>query len=270
MSSGRGGRHPGRGGRGPGRRGGTGGAGDGPGGGPEARDDEGSGSGADGAGPGFDARGASAGFEQTGAGPGMGADSHGSAGIGSRSGRGADSSGAGNGSDGCRGAEPADEAAVDPDVDLHVPGQRAEAAGRRGLLVLAVIAAGGALGAVARHALELWLPARGAAGFPWGIFTVNVSGCALIGVLMALIGEGGRAARAPALLRPFLGVGLLGGFTSFSAYALDAAGLLRAGPEAYPTAAGYVGGTLLGALAAVWAGAAGTRALTALPALRER
>lgn len=144
-----------------------------------------------------------------------------------------------------------------------MPGQRAETAGRRGLLVLAVIAAGGALGAVARHALALWLPGGGAAGFPWGIFAVNLSGCALIGVLMALIGEGGREARAPALLRPFLGVGVLGGFTTFSAYALDAAHLLQAGPRAVPAAAGYLCGTLLGALAAVWAGAAATRAVRA-------
>jgi fluoride exporter len=151
--------------------------------------------------------------------------------------------------------------AVDPDVDLHVPGQRAETAGRHGLVVVGAVAAGGALGAVARHALELWLPGRGAAGFPWGIFAVNVSGCALIGVLMVLIGEGGREARAPALLRPFLGVGVLGGFTTFSTYAVDAARLLRAGDGTALTGAVYVAGTLLAALAAVWAGASATRAV---------
>lgn len=155
----------------------------------------------------------------------------------------------------------ASDSAVDPDVDLRVPGQRAEAAGRHGLLVLAVIAAGGALGAVARHAFALWLPARGAEGFPWGTFAVNVSGCALIGVLMALIGENGRYAHASPLLRPFLGVGVLGGFTSFSAYGLDAARLLRAGPEAAAAAAGYLGGTLAAALAAVWAGSAAAHAV---------
>ncbi|WP_246531316.1 fluoride efflux transporter FluC [Streptomyces bathyalis] len=144
---------------------------------------------------------------------------------------------------------------------MHVPAQRAEAAGRHGLVVLAVIGAGGALGSLGRHALALWLPARGATGFPWGIFVVNLSGCALIGVLMALVGEGGRDARAPALLRPFLGVGVLGGFTTFSTYAVDASHLLRAGPHAVPIAGAYLGGTLLGALAAVWAGAAATRAL---------
>jgi CrcB protein len=156
---------------------------------------------------------------------------------------------------------PVDREAVDPDVDLHVPAQRAETAGRHGAVVLGAIAVGGALGAVARYALSMWLPARGGAGFPWGIFIVNVSGCALIGVLMALVSEGGRDARTPPLLRPFLGVGVLGGFTTFSTYALDTVHLLQAGPHAVWTAAAYLGGTLLGALAAVWAGAAATRAL---------
>ncbi|NLU76359.1 CrcB family protein [Streptomyces sp. HNM0575] len=172
-------------------------------------------------------------------------------------------SGSGPGSD----VPPPGQGAVDPDVDLHVPAQRAETAGRHGLVVLAAVAVGGALGAVARHALELWLPARGSAGFPWGIFFVNISGCALIGVLMALIAEGGRDARTPALLRPFLGVGVLGGYTTFSTYAVAAAQLLRAGDHAAATGAAYLGATLFGALAAVWAGAAATRAL---PSVRKR
>ncbi|WP_181764264.1 FluC/FEX family fluoride channel [Streptomyces albidus (ex Kaewkla and Franco 2022)] len=164
--------------------------------------------------------------------------------------------------DGGAGApDPLAEEAVDPDVDLHVPAQRAEAAGRHGSVVLAVVAAGGALGAVARHALSLWLPPRGDAGFPVGVFLVNVLGCALIGVLMVLVSEGGRDARTHPLLRPFLGVGVLGGFTTFSAYAADAARLLEGGAHAALVGLAYIGGTLAGALAAVWAGAAGTRAL---------
>ena len=159
------------------------------------------------------------------------------------------------------GRDPLAEEAVDPDVDLHVPAQRAETAGRHGLAVLAVIAAGGAVGAVARHALSLWLPPRGDAGFPLGVFVVNVLGCALIGVLMVLVSEDGRDARTHPLVRPFLGVGVLGGFTTFSTYAGDAARLLEGGPHAALVGLAYIGGTLLGALSAVWAGAAGTRAL---------
>ncbi|MGH3314115.1 MAG: fluoride efflux transporter FluC [Streptomyces sp.] len=154
------------------------------------------------------------------------------------------------------------EEAVDPDVDLHVPAQRAETAGRHGWLVLAVIAAGGAMGAAARFALSLWLPARGGAGFPWGVFVVNVLGCALIGVLMVLVSESGRDAHAHPLLRPFLGVGVLGGFTTFSTYAGDVARLLEeGGPDGVPVALAYLVGTPAGALAAVWGAAVGTRAL---------
>lgn len=145
---------------------------------------------------------------------------------------------------------------VDPDVDLHVPAQRAETGPGRTGPVLAAVACGGALGAVARHALTLALPAHGAA-FPWGILLVNVSGSALIGVLMVLVSEGGRSAHP--LLRPFLGVGVLGGYTTFSAYAADTARLLEEG--AGPGAVGYLFGTLAGALAAVWLTASVTRAL---------
>ncbi|TDB97021.1 CrcB family protein, partial [Nonomuraea longispora] len=100
---------------------------------------------------------------------------------------------------------------IDPDVDLHVPAQRAEG----GWQVPAAIAAGGALGALARHGLQSAMPG-GPADFPWATFWVNVSGCLLIGVLMVMITEVRRAHR---LVRPFLGVGVLGGYTTFSTYA---------------------------------------------------
>ncbi|CAM5498247.1 Putative fluoride ion transporter CrcB [Streptomyces avidinii] len=139
---------------------------------------------------------------------------------------------------------------IDPDVDLHVPAQRAEPRGR----VLAAVAAGGAVGASARYAIALLWPAAPGA-FPWGTFWVNVSGCALIGVLMVLIGEGGRSAHP--LVRPFAGVGVLGGFTTFSTYAVDFARLLDAGEAG--TALAYAGLTVAAALGAVWAAASLTR-----------
>jgi fluoride exporter len=143
--------------------------------------------------------------------------------------------------------------AVDPDVDLGVPYQRTEVSGRHGLLVLAVISAGGVLGALARYGIGSARPA-GPDGFPWATLLINVAGSALIGVLMALVAEGGRAARgAHPLVRPFLGVGVLGGFTTFSAYALEAYALLERGRVA--AAAGYAAGTLFGGLVAVWLGA---------------
>lgn len=145
--------------------------------------------------------------------------------------------------------------AVDPDVDLRLPADRAETAGPRLWGVLAVIAVGGAAGALGRHALqELW-PSQDGTRFAWGTFTANVTGSALIGVLMVLVSE--RGTPVPPWVRPLLGVGLLGGFTSYSAYALDARGLLDAG--ATGTAVAYLVGTLLSALAAVLLAARLTR-----------
>ncbi len=146
--------------------------------------------------------------------------------------------------------------AIDPDVDLHVPAQRTETAGARLWLVLSVISAGGIVGSLARYAAtRAWPTADGT--FPWAVFLVNVVGCALIGVLMALVGEGGRSAHP--LVRPFLGVGVLGGFTTFSTYALDFSDLLERLEAGLALA--YAGGTVVGALGAVWLGASLTRAV---------
>ncbi|MEU6208847.1 fluoride efflux transporter FluC [Streptomyces sp. JL4002] len=145
----------------------------------------------------------------------------------------------------------ADGEAIDPDVDLHVPAQAAEPQGR----VLAAVAAGGALGASARYGVSLLWPAAPGA-FPWATLWINASGCALIGVLMVLIGEGGRTSPHP-LLRPFAGVGVLGGFTTFSTYALDFSRLLDEGEAAL--ALGYGALTVVAALGAVWLAAAVTR-----------
>lgn len=81
--------------------------------------------------------------------------------------------------------------AIDPDVDLHVPAQRAETAGGHKWPVLAAISAGGVAGTLARYAATvLWPAAEGS--FPWAVFWVNVLGCSLIGVFMVLVSEGGR------------------------------------------------------------------------------
>ncbi len=120
--------------------------------------------------------------------------------------------------------------------------------------VLAAVAAGGALGALARYgALVLW---PGAGGFPWTVFVVNVTGCALIGVLMVLTVERGRITHP--LVRPFLGVGVLGGYTTFSTYAADVSDLLVR--QEVAVAMAYAAVTVVAALGAVWAAAAGTRA----------
>lgn len=121
---------------------------------------------------------------------------------------------------------------VDPDVDLGVPAQRRELDRRPGA-VLAAIAAGGVLGAEARAGIAALLP-TGTGGFPVSTLLINVTGCLLIGVLMVLVAE---ARRGHPLTRPFLGVGVLGGYTTFSGYAVDAQRLLAGGHVATALAA---------------------------------
>ncbi|MFF8830950.1 fluoride efflux transporter FluC [Streptomyces sp. NPDC015131] len=91
--------------------------------------------------------------------------------------------------------------------------------------VVAAVALGGAAGASARHGAALLWPTP-AGGFPWTTLWVNVTGCALIGVLM-VVTDGVR--RAHRLVRPFFGTGVLGGFTTFSAYTVDVRTLLAGG-----------------------------------------
>lgn len=111
--------------------------------------------------------------------------------------------------------------------------------------VLAAVAVGGGLGAAARYGASLVWPAQ-PGGFPWSMLGVNVVGCFVIGLFMVVITEV-RAAHH--LVRPFFGTGVLGGFTSFSAYALD---IQRLVDEGHPrTALVYLAATLLLALTAV-------------------
>ncbi len=149
----------------------------------------------------------------------------------------------------------ADLGPIDPDIDLHVPEQRVELARTHGA-VLAVISAGGGLGGLARYALSVALPTAPGA-FPLATFVTNVTGCLLIGVLMVLITE---VYPTHPLLRPFLGVGVLGGFTTFSTYAGEVRNLLR--PEWTLIGLGYLVGTLAAALLASWAGIRLTRLAT--------
>ena len=142
---------------------------------------------------------------------------------------------------------------IDSDVDLHPGGL-----GRRGrgdATVLAAIAAGGAAGAAARYLIgQTWPTPAGA--FPISTLAINVLGCALMGVLMVLITEVWSRQR---LIRPFLGTGVLGGFTTFSTYAVDIQRLV-AGARV-DIALFYLVLTPVGALLAVWVSATATRRL---------
>ncbi len=123
--------------------------------------------------------------------------------------------------------------------------------------VLLVVGLGGVLGAVARYGLGLWWPTASGA-FPWTTFVINVVGCFLIGVLLVLVSEIFTPHR---LIRPLLGTGVLGGFTTFSTYAVDAQRLVD-GRHA-GTALVYLGSTVVAALVAVTVAARATRAIVA-------
>jgi len=116
-----------------------------------------------------------------------------------------------------------------------------------GWTVLAVVALGGAAGAVGRYGVDVLLPI-GDGGFPVGTFAVNVVGCALIGVLAGTLFR----SDAHRLLRPFVAVGVLGGFTTFSTYTVQIVTLALAGAAA--TALGYLVATVLAAVLAVEGG----------------
>ena len=121
--------------------------------------------------------------------------------------------------------------------------------------VLAVISAGGAVGGLARYAIGQAWP-HPVTGFPCATFTINVTGCLLIGVLMVAVTDLWPSQR---LIRPFLGTGVLGGYTTFSTYIVDAQHLISAGAAA--TALAYLAATVVSALLAVYAGVAATRIL---------
>jgi CrcB protein len=116
-------------------------------------------------------------------------------------------------------------------------------------------ALGGALGALARWGVATALPPS-PGGWPWATLLVNLTGCLLIGALLAVL-----LSRFPTstLLRPFLAVGVLGGYTTFSTFAVDLVRLGEAG--AWLVATGYLVASVLGGIACVLLGLTGARAV---------
>ncbi len=112
-----------------------------------------------------------------------------------------------------------------------------------------------ALGAALGGAGRFWM--SGAAArffgetFPWGTLAVNVMGSALLAFFVTLTAPGGRFF-APAPVRVFVGIGVCGGFTTFSTFSLETLNLVREGEMA--RAAGNVGANLLFCLAGAWLG----------------
>lgn len=118
------------------------------------------------------------------------------------------------------------------------------------------VAAGGALGASARYATNVVTMRLIGPGFPWATVAVNVLGSFLMGVLVVVLAHKGGMR-----LAPFLMTGVLGGFTTFSAFSLDALTLWERG-QAGP-AFGYVAGTVIVSLAAIVLGMSAARGVLA-------
>lgn len=113
-----------------------------------------------------------------------------------------------------------------------------------------LVGLGGFIGAVARYKLGGWvLHLTAQEKFPFGTFAVNVAGCLVVGMLAGLVEKHHMFAPETRL---FLFTGLLGGFTTFSAFGLETVLLLRRG-EPW-VAAAYAGASLVLGIAAVWIG----------------
>jgi CrcB protein len=121
---------------------------------------------------------------------------------------------------------------------------------------LLVVAAGGAIGASLRHLVGLASLRLIGPAFPWGTLTVNIVGSFAMGVFIELLV---RRVGASSELRLFVATGMLGGFTTFSAFSLDVAVLWERG--AHAAAAGYVAASVVGAVAALFAGLTIVRSL---------
>jgi fluoride exporter len=115
---------------------------------------------------------------------------------------------------------------------------------------------GGAAGAGLRYEVGRWALQRIGAGFPWGTLIVNLAGGLLMGIIAGVIMAEGRADRAVWLL---LGVGVLGGFTTFSAFSLDVFTMLQRGQTA--VALTYVAASVIGSVLLLILGYAAARAV---------
>jgi len=118
-----------------------------------------------------------------------------------------------------------------------------------------LVASGGALGALARYHIGLAVMkfAGSSSDFPWGTLTVNIVGSLAMGLLIAwFTRDGGAHPLGEVRMGLLLGVGLLGGFTTFSAFSLELVLMLQRG--AFGLALGYAGVSVVAGVAALYLG----------------
>jgi CrcB protein len=111
------------------------------------------------------------------------------------------------------------------------------------------VALGGAIGSAARYGVNVWSGRLLGAAFPWHTLIVNVVGCFIMGALTGLMAVKLNLSQET---RAFLTTGILGGFTTFSAFSLDVALLVER--KAYAAAGLYAAGSVLLSLVAVFLG----------------
>lgn len=124
----------------------------------------------------------------------------------------------------------------------------------KAMLNTVLVAMGGAVGAAARYWLSILVGRVTGMPSPVGTLIVNILGCALMGVLFVLLVERHGAMAWRALLMS----GLLGGFTTFSAFSIETVSLMQEG--SWVKAASYVGASVIVCVLACWAGVVITRA----------
>lgn len=113
-----------------------------------------------------------------------------------------------------------------------------------------LVALGGAIGASLRHGAGLAAVRLAPDGWPWATFLVNVTGSLAMGVVIGwLVFKGAESGQN---MRLFLATGVLGGFTTFSAFSLEVAEMMRSG--ALAKAAAYAGVSVLFGVAALFVG----------------
>ncbi len=117
-------------------------------------------------------------------------------------------------------------------------------------MTLAYVALGGALGALARYGISGWVYERMGETFPWGTVVVNVLGCLALGAVVRWL----QVSAVSPEVRPFLTIGLLGAFTTFSTFSYETVALLQEGQ--WLRAGLYVGGSVALGLIAMVAGMA--------------
>lgn len=114
--------------------------------------------------------------------------------------------------------------------------------------LLLAIGTGSFFGGILRYRVSQFLQSKITTGFPFGTFAVNIIGCFCIGLVFALTDRGSLSAE----WKLIIATGLLGGFTTFSAFSIETVNLLRDGQLLY--AAGYAVSSVLVGLLATFAG----------------